>query len=322
MNPLVSVVITTYNRPEMVKQAIQSVLSQTYRPIEIIVVEDSSESDVEAWLKENKHTEIKYIRHDNNRGLAAARNTGLRCAAGKYISYLDDDDEWLPAKIEKQVSLLETQSKDTVVVHCGLFAVDMHGIRKDRPILMQGDIRSAIGQKGLDVIPDNSSLFLKEALQKIGGYDEDITSHAEYGIWMKMARAGYRTDFVNEHLVKTGEHQDYKITKDIALRTRATESFIEKWSPEWEQWFGTDVARTMCAQLCMKVFMKLAEIYISGLHFSAGMHCYGCVIQQIPWRIQTYIKIFTSFMGALISQTPLYAPIRKLWLKKVTSNEQ
>ena len=78
--PLVTVVVTTYNRPEMVHHAIQSVLAQTYEPLEIIIVEDGSDSGLEAWLQEKCFTQIRYIRHEKNQGLAAARNTAIEMA--------------------------------------------------------------------------------------------------------------------------------------------------------------------------------------------------------------------------------------------------
>ena len=101
---LVTVVVTTYDRPTLVKRALQSVFAQTYSSLEIIVVEDGSSTDTESWLRAQDST-VKYICHQMNKGLAAARNTGLKHASGEYIAYLDDDDEWKPNRIEKQIEL-------------------------------------------------------------------------------------------------------------------------------------------------------------------------------------------------------------------------
>ncbi len=97
--PLVTAVVTTYNRPQLVQRAIKSVLSQTYEPLEIILVEDGSDSGVGAWLQEERLEHIHYICHEENRGLAAARNTGLKLSHGTYIAYLDDDDEEPPMPV-------------------------------------------------------------------------------------------------------------------------------------------------------------------------------------------------------------------------------
>ena len=112
--PLVTACITTYNRPQLVQRAIQSVLYQNYRAVEIIVVEDGSDSGVADWIQEKGLTQIKYIRHDYNCGLAAARNTGIENANGDYIAFLDDDDEWKPGCVEKRIDILSNLSKEGV----------------------------------------------------------------------------------------------------------------------------------------------------------------------------------------------------------------
>ncbi len=124
---MVSVIITTYKRePEMVLRAIDSVLVQTFHDIEIIVVDDSpadfpARKDVRAAVEmrqnENARISIRYIAHSKNKGACVARNTGLEAATGEYIAYLDDDDEWLPEKIEKQMQVM--QKSNAGLVYCG-----------------------------------------------------------------------------------------------------------------------------------------------------------------------------------------------------------
>ncbi len=111
MNPTVSVIIPTYNRANLVSRAIKSVLNQTYQDFEIIVVDDCSEDNTEEIVKSFNDSRIRYIKHKKNKGGSAARNTGIKRARGKYIAFLDDDDEWLPSKLEKQIMLFEKLSK-------------------------------------------------------------------------------------------------------------------------------------------------------------------------------------------------------------------
>ena len=108
-NPTVSIIIPTYNRAHLIGRAIQSVLNQTYQNFEIIVVDDGSTDNTEEMIKEfQKHDKrIKYIRHEKNRGGAAARNTGIKVARGEYIAFQDSDDEWLPEKLEKQMDVFQ-----------------------------------------------------------------------------------------------------------------------------------------------------------------------------------------------------------------------
>ena len=121
MNDLVSVIIPTYNRPEFLVQAIESVLCQTYPNIELIVVNDGSTDDTEEWLRPYMDR-IKYIRK-NNGGTASAVNAGLEEAKGKYIARLDDDDLFMPEKIEKQVKVFE-ENPDVGLVTSGCLLVD------------------------------------------------------------------------------------------------------------------------------------------------------------------------------------------------------
>src|SRR4030042_587586 len=104
--PKVSVIITTYNRVHFVCEAIDSVLNQTFKDFEIIVVDDGSTDNTKEALKRYSKN-IFYI-YQSNKGRSQARNTGLKVAKGDYIAFLDDDDIWVPHKLEKQVAFMDS----------------------------------------------------------------------------------------------------------------------------------------------------------------------------------------------------------------------
>ena len=111
--PLVSIIIPTYKRPDTLDRAINSVLNQTYKNIEVIVVDDNN-PDTEARSKTEHimsvyadNPRVRYIKHEKNKNGSAARNTGARYSQAKYVAFLDDDDEFFPEKIEAQVKRLE-----------------------------------------------------------------------------------------------------------------------------------------------------------------------------------------------------------------------
>lgn len=106
MSVEVSVILPTYNRTRTLPAAIASVLSQSYTDFELIVVDDASQEDVESLVKGIDDPRIRYIRRSENGGAAAARNTGLSEATGRFIAFQDSDDLWLPGKLAKQVGLL------------------------------------------------------------------------------------------------------------------------------------------------------------------------------------------------------------------------
>lgn len=115
----VSVIIPAYNRADVIRRAIDSVLSQTFEDMEIIVIDDGSTDNTQEVVHTIHDERIRYIRCETNRGSGAARNEGLRVAKGKYIAFLDSDDEWLPQKIEKQVALMESLSEKWGICHTG-----------------------------------------------------------------------------------------------------------------------------------------------------------------------------------------------------------
>ena len=116
LQPLVTAVITTYDRVELLKRAVKSVFLQDYQHIELIVVDDASANDnASNMLRQLNDERARIIKHDVNKGVSAARNTGIRHARGKYVAFLDDDDIWLEDKISKQIDLINGTHADAVL---------------------------------------------------------------------------------------------------------------------------------------------------------------------------------------------------------------
>lgn len=123
--PLVSVVVPTYNRPEPLRRAVESVRAQTYGNVELIVVDDCSPTPARQVLADvpTDGFDTRYIRHAENRGANAARNNGIEAASGEFVAFLDDDDEWEPTKTERQVAAFEESGPDVGVVYNGMRVV-------------------------------------------------------------------------------------------------------------------------------------------------------------------------------------------------------
>ena len=120
MTGLVSVVIPTHERPDLLERAVASLLAQTHRELECIVVDDASSPPTGRLLERlaSGDARLRWLRHDRPRGASAARNTGLAAARGRHVAFLDDDDYWLPGKLEKQVALLEASPPSVGLVYC------------------------------------------------------------------------------------------------------------------------------------------------------------------------------------------------------------
>ena len=191
--PLVSVVIPTYNRSGLLRLAIESVLTQTYPAIEIIVVDDGSSDDTPA-VAAAFAPRITYIRQAN-RGGAAARNTGLQAAQGAYINVLDDDDLMLPTKIEQQVQVLERRP-EIGLVHCGYYMISQAGRKLEKvSFLPDGTLEELIV---LNPIWSGAPLMRRECVERVGGYRPLVVE--DWDLWLRISLAGYTFACVQEPL--------------------------------------------------------------------------------------------------------------------------
>lgn len=128
---MISVIIPTYNRAELLKAAVMSALKQTYLDTEIIIVDDGSTDHTSKVVKQLQvdfsQKKIRYIKQAENQGAAVARNTGILAAKGEYIAFLDSDDVWMEEKLLKQMQVLQAQEEDTAMIYCEYIYHDIHG---------------------------------------------------------------------------------------------------------------------------------------------------------------------------------------------------
>ena len=187
--PTVSVIVPTYNRPDRLQVALTSVLTQSYQDFEIIVVNDGTTDVSEVVAPLNKDGRITTIRHDHNRGLAAARNTGLRAAKGTYIAYLDDDDTYLPDHLETLVAAL--QSGEHKVAYTDAWRV--HEVRQGEEYVVTGrDIPYSHDFNCIDLLLCNYFPVLcvmheRSLLDQVGYFDESLFAHEDWDLWIRMA---------------------------------------------------------------------------------------------------------------------------------------
>jgi len=278
----VTAVVTTYNRFELAKRAIRSVISQTYNSLEIIVVEDSGDSGIKEWLVQFCDQSIKYIQHPTNRGLAAARNTAINMAEGKYIAFLDDDDEWKPLRVEKQMDLIralgeEAQKKCAVVSCCVETIINNGKYLSIAPAGNIGNMKEAIIKDGMST-PSSTFLFSKCALQEVGGFDEGLPSSIDHDIWMSLATGGYDAWAVEEPLVVDyGREGRHTMMSDTAHRIKGVRMFVEKWMPSFQEWFGDAVGLKYGKRYFSRVIIHLSVNKILSGNFRAAQQALKAV---------------------------------------------
>ncbi|MBI1746643.1 MAG: glycosyltransferase [Acidobacteria bacterium] len=185
---MVSVIIPTYNRPEMLVETIKSVLNQSYRDFEIIVVNDagSDVSDVVEFL--DRENRITYLRHSRNRGLAAARNSGIKLARGKYLAYLDDDDVFYSNHLETLVSFLEVNPGRAAYVDA-LSATQVWQNTSyqtvAREIVYSSEFSSDV-MLTRNFIPVLCVMHEKACLDAVGLFDESLEVHEDWDMWIRI----------------------------------------------------------------------------------------------------------------------------------------
>ncbi|WP_349371494.1 glycosyltransferase family 2 protein [Salinarimonas sp.] len=213
----VSVVMPVYNRSEGVRRAVRSVLAQTTSPAEIIVVDDGSDPPLTAAQLRDVAQHVRLIRHDENRGAAAARQTGIEAARGDYIAFLDSDDVWLPDKLRAQAPLLYAAGDDLVAVACGWRFSDETGERTRLPIA-SADPRDFAS--GCWFAPGATTIVPRSAFVTVGGLDPNLPRLEDYEWFLRFALAGGRLEVapVIGAQVAAGRRATAKAVDEAALR--------------------------------------------------------------------------------------------------------
>ncbi|MBD0726569.1 hypothetical protein B6A10_15455 [Flavobacterium sp. L1I52] len=174
-NPLVSVIVPTYNRTDYLKLTLESIKNQTFQDFEIIVIDDGTPNDNNLILC-STFEKIKYIKIENSGGPAKPRNRGMKEAKGSYIAFVDDDDIWLPNKLEQQLAVLE-QNPEFGLVHSCCEVIDENGIKTNEiigrpgsPDVKHGDV--AMRMMGNWTLMMPTPLIRKKVIDQVGFFNE------------------------------------------------------------------------------------------------------------------------------------------------------
>jgi glycosyltransferase involved in cell wall biosynthesis len=230
-NSLVSIIIPTYKRPKKLNIAIESIINQTYINWELIIVDDNDEDseyrkETEKFMtKYINNSKIKYKKHKENRGANAARNTGIKNARGDYIAFLDDDDIWLPKKLEIQMKEFKGASNKVGVVYSGFFRFeDKKREYIPKNLKGEGEIHKKL-LKG-NFISTQVAIVCKECFNKVGLFDECLPRLQDWELWIRISKY-YRFKFVDQALAKVYFSED-SITANDEAWVKAQEMILKK----------------------------------------------------------------------------------------------
>lgn len=236
---LISVVVPTHNRSDLLPRAIRSVLEQTDVHLECIVVDDASADDTPEVVRQCHDTRLVYLRHESNRGASATRNTGISHARGDLIAFLDDDDEWLLGKLEKQVALMEASPEQVGVVSCMHYASNPgcnRSVEVNDPATFIGNIYLKLLRGSCPEIM-SSVLVKREVFNTCGLLDETLRSYTDYDLWLRVSQR-YLFACVPEPLTVVYQHQGTRLSQDLAPRKAALEQVLFKWGVEVRKHYG------------------------------------------------------------------------------------
>jgi len=244
MSLKVSVIIPTHNRANLLKKAIESVFKQTYKNFEVIVVDDGSTDNTKEICSKLSFEHLRCVCQENSGGAAKPKNRGIKMAQGEYIAILDDDDEWLPEKLEKQVKFLENHP-EIDIVGCNYL---INGTKEYKIPEYKNVLKRILATD--DMGPGSIMMYRRKVFDKparnasrhsdaggVGGFDENLRSGQDKEMRIRLADKGYKFDFVREPLViyRTGHNNISSSFLDISEREKDWNYLYNKYKKYYDQ---------------------------------------------------------------------------------------
>jgi glycosyltransferase involved in cell wall biosynthesis len=236
-NILISVVIPSYNRASLLPRTIESIIKQKINDIEIIIADDGSKDNTEQVVKElsKKHPFIRYIKNPINKGEAAARNLGIKAVTGKYVAFLDSDDEWLPNKLSLQLDLIENNPDKYDLVICDYYLVDESGHKElIQPRFPQKKFSSKnLLQQGCNVSFGSTSLLKAKVLDKIGEFDEELPILVDVDWLCRFCENNFKLGKIDQPLVlyyKAPMRKGEMLEAGVRAFKKKNKNLLEKYS--------------------------------------------------------------------------------------------
>lgn len=284
-----SVIIPTHDRADFLRLAIISTLNQTFQDCEIIIVDDGAKDNTQEIVNSFSDKRIKYIRHEANKGPSAARNTGIAASNSDYIAFLDDDDEWLPKKLEKQINLLESSPSIIGGVYTGFLNIDRESgkVFTHQTPTKRGNILN-------DLLIDNcigtasTVLLRKECFERVGLFDDNIHFSEDWDMWIRISKE-FEFEYVNEPLVRHYIHANrLSSNSNREIQIKGLEMVLKKYG----QLFVLNKKDRS------KLHLALGVLYCFNGDAKRGRELLLKATTLNPFEIRHYFNLFLSVFGA------------------------
>jgi len=299
---LVSVIIPTYKRNEMLGRAIQSVLNQTYNNIEVIVVDDNDSKTIyrknteEIMKRYSNDNRVKYIKHAENKNGAAARNTGIRNSQGDFIAFLDDDDEFFEDKISLQVNRLNVLDSSWGGIYCACQTYQ-EGIKKTAYMnYTEGNLCKELLLMENSIFAGSTLLIRREVIQELKGFDESFTRHQDWELLVRFFRK-YKIAYINKILVKIHMDSDINRKIDAESMEKIKLQFLDVFNEDISK-FSTDIQNL----IYKKHYYIITMAYISNRKYRRAYYWYIMSIKKAPLSKTEMRSLLKNIASSLLSK--------------------
>lgn len=283
----ISVIVTTFNRARLLEQAVTSVVCQTFRDFEILILDNNSTDETESIVRRFGDRRLNYIRHAPL-NISQARNLGLGKATGEFVAFLDDDDLWLPNKIESQLEVFERGPENLALVYGGLIRIDDAGneLSCHAPVLRGMILRDLLKQKDDFTGAASNPMLRKSTVVLLGGYNEQVTTGEDWELYLRLAEK-YPIDFTSEPVVKIRCHPGPRLGDKLKEAAELEIMIVEK----YKHLFDED------PKLKSFYFQKIGGKFIRVNQSRLGRRYLREAIKTQPVNISVYIQYLFSFLG-------------------------
>jgi glycosyltransferase involved in cell wall biosynthesis len=282
--PLVSIVLPTYNRAHLLRHAIRSVLEQTHRNLELIVVDDNSKDATPEVVRGFDDERIRYVRNDPNLKLPAALNRGFALARGNFLSWTSDDNLYAATAIAKMLAVFS--SGDCDFVYADYFDFARHDKRGEPisprrvnlPATLHLEERNSVGA---------CFMYTRQVHERVGAYDTELFLVEDYDYFIRIQKAGFRIRHIPEALYYFSRHDDslfcarYAEVKSADVLVRYKNGLLD-----------TERAREACVELLMRdveglrnPLLKAAYRQVAGVSYRLTLGCRRVLRSYLQWKI-------------------------------------
>lgn len=289
LQPKVSVIIPAYNKAAFTVKTVESVLAQTYKNLEIIVVDDGSQDQTRDLLAPYQD-KIHYI-YKKNGGACSARNAGLKVANGRYVGFLDCDDLYLSDKIARSVAFLE-QNPDFGFVHTGVHLIDA----KDQ-IVGNFSYAKATQLEWLapflimqNFVSNPTVISRKDCFENVGNFDESIFTPADWDLWLRLSER-YKAGFINAPL------SQYRVTDNFIFNKLELSQKEELFVVDKFFQRNSHLQSPLRKKALSELHLRYAQCHFLKDNYLRSKEEFILALKLAPFNLKAYALLFSFLLG-------------------------